>query len=119
MTRLDACICIDEKEDFAAGDACAGIAHGCNLPAIHRDDTGAKLLRDYGRRIGRTVVYHNQLVRFLSSVGGALNGTQSFRQFVFLVMCGDDERQFRRPDAARAGGATRSDQMPKQTRGAI
>ena len=51
MTRLDARICIDEEEDFAAGDACAGIARGCNLPAIDRDDTGAKLLRDYGRRI--------------------------------------------------------------------
>ena len=52
MTRLDACIGIDEEKDFAPGDACAGIAHGCNLPAIHRDDTGTKFLRDCGRRIG-------------------------------------------------------------------
>jgi hypothetical protein len=103
MTRLDAGIGIDEEEDFAAGDACAGIAHGGNLPAIHRTIRAPNCCAITA--VASVEPSSTTISSYISLAAWRRVGWHAeFPAVRVLRYARDDERQFRCFDACPASG---------------
>src|ERR1039458_8907600 len=82
---------IHKEKNIAVGLSRASIASGRNLPVLHSDHLRALLPGNRGRGVTRSIIHHNNLIRFAKKFRPAVNGRNTSANPSFLIVCWNDE----------------------------
>ena len=89
--RCDERVRIDEDERVTGCDTAAGVARGSDVPDVHGHHARARLTRDLGRPIRRSVVNDDDLAENAGGVAGRANRLQRRGDQALLVVSRNDK----------------------------
>ena len=91
VSCIDAGIGVDKAQDASARAPPAGVARRRDMAPINRNNLRAGLPGNIGRRVGRGIIDHNDLVILVRALRGRVNGGDGCGKFHLFVVGGNDE----------------------------
>ena len=91
VSCIDARIGVDKVQDVSPRDSPARVARRCDVAPINRNNLRPGLPGNIGRRVGRSIIDHNDFVILVRAFRGRVNRGDGRGKFHLFVVGGNDE----------------------------